>query len=87
MRSMMYTGRPYCLPRAPAAVSSRVLTNNSCCSCCAGATFGSKWPFCATAAARLVARSAARVFWRATIFAAGFFTFVLLIAVVVDLVW
>ena len=38
--------------------------------CCAGATFGSKQPFCATAAARLVARSATRDFERTTFFAA-----------------
>ena len=37
--------------------------------CCAGATFGPKQLFCATAAANLVARSATGNSWRATVFA------------------
>ena len=41
--------------------------------CCAGATFGSTYPFCATATAKLVAPSATRDFRRSTPFAAFFF--------------
>ena len=44
----------------------------SCCPVVARkASFWSKWPFYATAAARLVARSTTRDLWRATFFAAG----------------